>query len=294
MLNWYYEAQEDGNYLSQEQVASQWNISQAIVSKWIAKKEEIFKKAAKKQYSRGIWANNAVMQKPEVVAMEKQLMEVFKERRKEGRKCSSYYMRKKAREIMEELSPNSDFKASDGWFRKFCIRFNLVNRRKTNVKKESAEERRPRIMAWHKTFRMFLKSPTPEGYTLASAADRAKWGRFQPHHRINFDQVPCPFALDLDSTYEEKGADRVWIRTNGDSSAKKRFCTLQLAFRMKSHKGIHLRQPKPTIIFRGAGKRIKGEERAAHDPRSVCFFSPKHGQTASSPTNGLEINFCPS
>ncbi|CAN0139847.1 unnamed protein product, partial [Heterosigma akashiwo] len=90
---------------------------------------------------------------------------------------------------------------------------------------------------------------------------------FQPHHQINFDQVPCPFALDLDSTYEEKGADRVWIQTNRDSSAKKRFCTLQLVFRMK--------QPKPSIIFRGTGKRIKGEERAAYDPRVCVFFQPK-------------------
>ncbi|CAM9248088.1 unnamed protein product, partial [Heterosigma akashiwo] len=208
--------------------------------------------------------------------MEQRLFALLKERRKEGRKCSSAYLKKMARVLMKEIDPsNTSFKASEGWFRKFVVRFNLSKRRKTNVKKESAEQRRPKIEAWHKKFRMFLKSPTPEGKTRAPAEEYAKWGRFQPHLRWNVDQVPLPFVTEMDSTYEEKGADRVWIRMNGGPAAKKRFATLQLCFRIKSYEGRHYRQMKPTIIFRGTGKRIKGAEKAAYDPRVSVAFQRK-------------------
>ena len=42
---------------------------------------------------------------------------------------------------------------------------------------------------------------------------RRKWGRFLPHQRANVDQVPLPFVNDMDMevTYEQKGAKRVCI-----------------------------------------------------------------------------------
>ena len=37
-----------------------------------------------------------------------------------------------------------------------------------------------------------------------TSAKRRKWGRFLPHQRANVDQVPLPFANDMEDTLEEK------------------------------------------------------------------------------------------
>ena len=49
----------------------------------------------------------------------------------------------------------------------------------------------------------------------------------------------------------------------------KRFCTLHLAFRAEGT------QPKPTIIFRGQGKRLSQLEKEAWDPRVIVMFQKK-------------------
>ena len=43
-----------------------------------------------------------------------------------------------------------------------------------------------------------------------TAALRRKYGRYLPWQRLNVDQVPLPFVNDMEKTYEEKGAKRVY------------------------------------------------------------------------------------
>ena len=45
----------------------------------------------------------------------------------------------------------------------------------------------------------------------AARAARRKYGRYMPYQRANVDQVPLPFVNDMDTTYEQNGADDRWV-----------------------------------------------------------------------------------
>ena len=136
---------------------------------------------------------------------------------------------------------------------------NLAPQKRTNTKKVSVFERLPFIKEFHMKLRLFL--------SLGTKRD-AKWGRFPPTSRFNGDQVPLPFVCEQNETYEQVGTDRVWIRQMEEGMSK-RFCTLQLCFRPEGS------QPKPTIIFRGLGKKISMVEQAAWDTRVHIMFQQK-------------------
>ena len=79
-----------------------------------------------------------------------------------------------------------------------------------------------------------------------------------------------PFVVDFKTTYEvlDQGVETVWIRQNAPRM-EKRFCTLHIIFRAED------RQPKPTIIFQGTGKRITMTEKLSWDDRVNVMFQPK-------------------
>ena len=97
-----------------------------------------------------------------------------------------------------------------------------------------------------------------------------KWGRFTPAKRLKVDQVPLPFAINVTRTYEapiakeERRYHRVWVN-QPRSGLDKRHCTLQLAF------GPEL-VIRPTLIFRGLGKRISKDETLAYDKDVNVMF----------------------
>ncbi len=55
----------------------------------------------------------------------------------------------------------------------------------------------------------------------------SKWGRFPPEKRFNVDQVPLPFAIDRNTTYEveipkeEKRYHKVWVSNPGSGLEKR-------------------------------------------------------------------------
>ena len=90
----------------------------------------------------------------------------------------------------------------------------------------------------------------------------AKWGRFMPSRRFNVDQVPMPFVLDRNTTYESANvgrSDRVWVAQPG-SGLDKRQCTLQVCFSPENNK------TRIDIIFRSSsgGKRISEIEKHSY------------------------------
>ena len=195
--------------------------------------------------------------------METSLFALFKERRNEGRRCSPNWFKKTA---MREMSLHypllvGSFCASNGWFVRFCHRFGLVLRKKTNKKKSSVAERSQKVEQFHSDLRRFLA-------TNQGGRKDPKWGRVPRNSRYNKDQVPLPFVVSLNDTYEEQGAKEVWIRQN-QAGMDKRFCTLELCF----HPGQN--QPRPGIVFRGKGKRISAVEKALWDPRVYVMFQEK-------------------
>ena len=80
------------------------------------------------------------------------------------------------------------------------------------------------------------------------------YGRWSPKNRLNVDQVPLPFVIDKDKTYEIAGINQVWILQPG-FGLDKRQATLQLCIRAEGQQTV-----KPAIIFRGKGN-ISTEER---------------------------------
>ena len=51
----------------------------------------------------------------------------------------------------------------------------------------------------------------PSMCNSAARAARRKYGRYMPYQRANVDQVPLPFVNDMDTTYEQNGADDRWV-----------------------------------------------------------------------------------
>jgi len=103
---------------------------------------------------------------------------------------------------------------------------------------------------------------------MSDSPARLKYGKYLPHQRLNVDQIPIPLLVDMDTTYEEKGAKRVTINQRGPSLAK-RMCTGQVCFRpvlppkpdaadaaaVEKYKKLRA-QPAICLVFRGKGLRI--------------------------------------
>ena len=71
--------------------------------------------------------------------------------------------------------------------------------------------------------------------------------------------------MDDGYTYNQKGAKEVWTQS-GSSGLNKRQCTVQLTVFADGKARV-----RPTIIFRGTGRRIKKSESSLYDKR-VCVM----------------------
>mmetsp|Transcript_2977 Transcript_2977/g.5996 ORF Transcript_2977/g.5996 Transcript_2977/m.5996 type:complete len:325 (-) Transcript_2977:248-1222(-) len=121
---------------------------------------------------------------------------------------------------------------------------------------------------------------------------RSKYGRFPPRCRYSGDQVPLPFIVGNNSTFENTGATSVQISQPSDG-LEKRQATMHLTFRpvemkestdtselgkRKNREPLEMRfakQPRAALIFRGQGLRIKESEKAAWDPDVDVYFQKK-------------------
>jgi len=169
-------------------------------------------------------------------------------------------MRRSILERYGEVAATS-FRASDRWLQGFAQRHCLSLRRKTNSKHTPVEAKLAKCKRWHARFRRRLRQSS------SVATLHKTWGRWLPQDRISVDQVPCNLREGDGRTYAEVGSKRVWLVGNKQDDGK-RFCTLQVAARCSNGSSDLPRcgQPKLTVIFRGTGKRISPEERAAWHP----------------------------
>ncbi len=223
--------------------------------------------------------------KPRFETLEDRVRKLFKERRDRGRKVSAAWIRSTARREALKLIPDERFMASAGWLRRFAKRCGITPRSKTNVKLESVADRLPRVRHFHRSLRKLLKTPFAEDIPLDPV-----WGRYPPEFRFNMDQVPLPFIQELDRTYEQKGAKRVWIKQPGSGSLSKRQATLILTLCSAEDPEL---QVKPGLIFRGTGARIAASERAAYDKRVDVFFQPKAWFDENTGLQWIDKSFSP-
>ena len=64
------------------------------------------------------------------------------------------------------------------------------------------------LKKWHSTFQeRCIKTGAGDDYD-------EKWGRYHPKERLNVDQSPLPFVLDVKRTYEYVGMNMLIQKTN--------------------------------------------------------------------------------
>eukprot|EP00903_Cladosiphon_okamuranus_P011389 g10732.t1 len=210
-------------------------------------------------------------------AVEKELYRLFLDRRKRKLKVSTLWLTVTFRKLLEEKHPADNraaaFRPSFRWMQKWAKRHSVVQRRRTNLKAKSVEERLPEIKQFHRGFRKLLKEPVrrkgaifPVGAALSTGETRLeKYGQFQLDERFDVDQVPLPFVNGLATTWEVQGSTRVVI-SQPFPGLEKRQCTMQVIF------GPRKRVMRIALIFRGTGKRISRVEKAAYHKNVDVFF----------------------
>lgn len=99
------------------------------------------------------------------------------------------------------------FKASDNWFQHFKRRNNISLRRRTNKKQHSADAAREKFQEFHRNLRKAVKSKRRR----SNAVPDRKYGRWMPQQRFNVDQVPLPFVVEQDRTYDFSGSKQIWV-----------------------------------------------------------------------------------
>ena len=153
------------------------------------------------------------------------------------------------------------FKMSNNWFQRFKKRRDIALRKRSNKKKCSASDGRETIQHFHRNLRKALKTRRRRN----NAALDSKYGRWLSHNRYNIVQVPLPFVIDQDITYEVKGSEQVWV-SQPSIGLVKRQATLQLCIRAEGEQNV-----KPAIVFRGK-ENVCADENAEYDGGvDVCF-----------------------
>ena len=137
----------------------------------------------------------------------------------------------------------------------------LLSERRSNKKKSAASDGKETIQRFHRNLRISPKTTRRRN----NAKLDGKYGRWLPQNRYNVDQVPLPFVIDQDKTYEMKGSEHVWV-SQPSSGLDKRQATLQLCIRAEGQQNV-----KPGIVFRGKGN-VSTEEKAQYDEGVDVYF----------------------
>ena len=185
--------------------------------------------------------------------MEDKLYSEFLQLRKDGRKVKRWWFNTRAKQLMADLYPDvKDFKHLDQWFKGFRNRKNVSLRKRTHAAQHAPPSLRGALSKFH-----------------AKLFCVRRRGKFELSDIANMDQTPLPFVLDDGKTYNDKGEKEIWCAT-APSGLDKRQCTVQLTIFADGKPRV-----RPTIIFRGQGKRVSKTEKDAWDSRVCVMFQEK-------------------
>jgi len=261
-------SEHPGKKGGQKRAAEIFGLADCMVSHWINAGDKIVAGARKMLGARGRGNIGRLVQRsprgaqPRYAAAEALVFGKFLAARKKNKAISGQtlkvWMRKAVKDVYVGDLRAAEFKASAGWLTKFKARNNIVTRRRTNKKVVAIEARLPAVQKFHRDLRAFVSEP--------GGAAHEVYGRFAPDAIFNVDQSPILLQPGSASTLEVRGTARVQIATR--DAGDKRYCTLQLTVSPGA------RQVKVMLIFRGQGKRISAQERAAWDPRVHVEFQP--------------------
>ena len=199
-----------------EKVAERRGVSKSLVVKWNKDRVKLRSQLALNKTKKNKGAARPTRQRRQLVcgtvkaekfplAAERVVVE-FKLRTAKGCKISKLWLKKKMKEKVQVCygkEAAQKFKASDNWFQRFKKRHNIAFRRRSNKKKSAASDGKETIQRFHRNLRTSLKTTRRRN----NAKLDGKYGRWLPQNRYNVDQVPLPFVIDQDKTYEMKGSE---------------------------------------------------------------------------------------
>lgn len=261
-----------------KKVADEKQVSKCLVVKWNKARESILAEISKKKHNRNAGSAREARRRRQMVGKKAQKSEKyplaanlliieFKLRRAKGSKISKLWLKTKMKKKIESCYGKEEadkFKASNNWFQRFKRRHNISLRRRTNKKKDAANDGRETIQRFHRDLRKGVQSKRRRDTSFV--ADQT-YGRWLPKNRLNVDQVPLPFVVEQDQTYEFEGNKQVWISQPG-SGLDKRQATLQLCIKAEGEQTV-----KPAIIFRGKGNVLNAEQEKYDADVHVYFQS---------------------
>jgi len=254
-----------------EIVADEYNCTRDQVRKW-QKKSKFYEAKAKSKDKKNQRDRKC---KGKFAEAEAEVFKQFKEARKQGKRVGPRWLTQCARREVRKRYIGTGFEetaksfgAKRGWLSRFCRRWKISLRRKTNVKRTPIEERLGKIKRFFALFRRRLASFDGQpGYS-------PKWSLWPLRNRWSLDQVPAGFFSPT-STYELTGAKRVHIAANGSADSH-RECTLQVCIRgWKDPSLPRCGQPKLVICFKGKGKRIAASEIGEYNENCLVQWDPK-------------------
>ena len=256
-----------------KKVAEAKQISKCLVIKWNKARDKILSLNKRSANAGGVRARQRRKMVGEKAKNSKRypratklLVAEFKLRRAQESKISKLWMKSKMKKKIEMCygkEAADKFKASDNWFQRFKRRNNISLRHRTNKKQHSADAARETIQKFHRNLRKAVKSKRRR----SSAVPDRKYGRWMPKQRFNVDQVPLPFVVEQDRTYDFSGSKQIWVSQPG-SGLDKRQATLQLCIRAEGRQTV-----KPAIVFRGKGN-VSTQEREKYDKDIDVYFQP--------------------
>ena len=256
-----------------EKVAKEKGASKSLVIKWNKNREKLKKELALSQQNRNMGSLKATRHRRKLVGekvnniCEKYLLAAkrvvleFNLRRAKGCKVSKLWIKKKMKAKIEACygkEAADKFKASDTCFQRFKKRHKISFRRRWNKKKNSTDDARETIQRFHQNLRKAVRRRN-------GSATNAKYGRWLPRNRYNIDQVPLPFVIDQDKTYDFTGNKQVWV-SQLSTGLDKRQATLQLCIRAEGEQNV-----KPALAFRGKGN-VSTAERAEYGKGVNVYF----------------------
>ena len=258
-----------------EKVAEMQGISNSLVVKWHKNKEKLNSELKMNRVKKNAGSMKEARERRKLVCEKsnnieryplaaERVVSEFKLRRAGGCKVSKLWLRSKMKakiELYYGKEAADKFKGSKNWFQRFKKRHHISLRRRANKKKISANDGRERIQKFHRNLRNAVNSRRRR----SNSSLDAKYGRWLPKNRYNVDQVPLPFVVDQDKTYDVTGNKQVWV-SQPSTGLDKRQATLQLCIRAEGEQNV-----KPAIVFRGKGN-ITSEEKAQHDKGVDVYF----------------------
>ena len=140
--------------------------------------------------------------KPFFATIERKIFNQIQQRRCQGTRTTTTWLRAIMLHEVRQVDANSNFKASNKWVWSFLRRHRLCVRRKTNGKNLSIQQRLPLIQQWHRDLRSRLRK----------GGGDPKWGLYPPEQRWNVDQVPYCLGGLSTRTIDNVNTNRVWVK----------------------------------------------------------------------------------